>query len=207
LVGCKNSESKGQTQTANTANTTNKQPQTVNAINEQKGKPRVVLTEYSDFQCPTCKYFSPIVNKLKKAYGDTLVVRYRYFPLSQHQYSRLAARAAQAAKDQGKFWAMHDLLFKNQDKWENARNAQHIFIGYAKKIGLNMQQFKSDLNAAKTEQIVMEQKKEGEKRGIHATPTFFINDEEMNSLPKGYKQFKALLDIYVKEARQAANSS
>ncbi len=204
LVGCKNSESKGQTQTVNTAT---KQTQTSNTVKSNNGKPRVVLTEYADFQCPTCKYFSPIVDKLKKTYGDTLVVQYRYFPLSQHQYSRLAARAAQAAKNQHKFWAMHDLLFKNQDNWDDSGDAQRIFIGYAKKIGLNMKQFKKDLNSAKTEKIVMQQKKEGEKKGINSTPTFFINNEEMSSLPQGYKQFKALLDIYVKEARKAANNS
>jgi protein-disulfide isomerase len=192
LIGCKKSNSKGQSQTAATTTTSS-------------GPPTVVLTEYADFQCPTCKYYSPIVKKLKKTYGDTLKVRYRYFPLNSHRYSRLAARAAQAARNQGKFEAMHDLLFKNQDKWSNAGNPQETFINYAKEIGLDIKEFKKDLNAAKTEQTVMEQKKEGEKRGIHSTPTFFINDEEVSSLPRNYKQFKALLDIYVKEAVKAAN--
>jgi protein-disulfide isomerase len=204
FVGCKNSKSNGQTKTISTSN---KKDQITDVAKSRNGKPTVVLTEYADFQCPTCKLFSPIVKKLKKTYGDTLIVRFRYFPLSQHQYSRLAARAAQAAKNQGKFEAMHDLLFKNQKKWENARNAQKVFAGYAKKIGLNMKQFKSDLNSSKTEKIVMEQKKKGEKLGVNSTPTFFINDEEMTSLPRGYKSFKALLDIYVHEAKKAANNS
>jgi protein-disulfide isomerase len=193
LIGCKKSNSKGQHHPSAAATTSS-------------GPPTVVLTEYADFQCPTCKYFSSIVDKLKKTYGDTLKVRYRYFPLTQHRYSRLAARAAQAARNQGKFQEMHDMLFENQDKWDDAGNAQAIFIDYAKKIGLNIKEFKKDLNAAKTERIVMEQKKEGEKKGIQATPTFFINGEKMDSLPRGYKEFKALLDIYVKEAVKAEDS-
>lgn len=193
LVGCKNSNSKGQTNPSN-------------AAAADSARPTVVLTEYADFQCPTCKYFASIVKKLKKTFGDTLIVHYRYFPLVQHEHSRLAARAAQAAKNQGKFEPMHDLLFKNQDKWADAGNAQSIFIGYAKQIGLNIKEFKKDLNAAKTERIVMEQKKQGEKKGINSTPTFFINGEEMTTLPKGYKDFKALLDIYVKEAKKATKN-
>lgn len=214
LVGCKNSKSQGQTRADNTnqsqskvANASQKTAQTTADVQKKKGIPTVTLIEYADFQCPTCKLFSSIVNKLEQTYGDTLIVHFRYFPLRQHRYSRLAARAAQAAKNQGKFWAMHDMLFKNQDNWADSRNAQKIFIGYAQKIGLDMDQFKSDLNSAKTEKIVMEQKKEGEQKGVHSTPTFFINGEQMTSLPRGYKQFKALLDIYVNEAKQAEDNS
>ncbi|HYW35814.1 MAG TPA: thioredoxin domain-containing protein [Balneolaceae bacterium] len=193
LVGCGNSNSKGQASSSSSA-----------SARQNSKQPRVVLTEYADFQCPTCGYFYPIVKKLKKTYGDTLKVRYRYFPLNSHSHSRLAARAAQAARNQGKFQAMHDMLFKNQDKWDDSGNPQQIFIDYAKRIGLNIKKFKKDLNAAKTQKIVMQQKKEGEKRGVNSTPTFFINGEEVTSLPRNFKQFKALLDIYVKEARHKA---
>jgi protein-disulfide isomerase len=172
------------------------------SVNVQANKPKVVLTEYGDFQCPVCKHYAPIVDKLKKAYGDTLTVDYRYFPLDKFQYSKLAARAAQAAKDQGKFKQMHDTLFADQDEWADANNAQDMFIDYAKEIGLNVEQFKKDLNSSQTKQIVMEQKKEGEKKGVHGTPTFFVKDEEITPLPRDYDAFKARLDVFVKEAAQ-----
>lgn len=166
----------------------------------------VVMTEYSDFQCPACAYFFPIVEKLKQHYGDQLEVNYRHFPLNMHQYAMLAARAAEAARNQGKFEEMHDMLFKNQRSWAGSGNPQPMFINYAKKLGLDITQFKSDLNSAETQRAVIEQKKAGEERGVNSTPTFYINGEEIVSLPRNYEQFKALLDIYMKEAEQAAQS-
>ncbi len=184
LIGCQNSETDLHAQTTDNS------------------EAKLVLIEYSDYQCPTCAYFYPIVEKLKAHYGDRLVVKYRYFPLNSHRYSMLAARAAQAAKNQGEFPEMQKLLFTNQDEWASSSNPQQIFIGYAEQIGLNMEQFKEDLNSAETQQTVMEQKKEGMARGVRGTPTFIINGEMMVRLPRNYKEFKALLDIYLAEAKE-----
>lgn len=162
---------------------------------------QIVLVEYSDFQCPTCATFYPIVQKLKDHYGDKLVVKYRYFPLNSHRYSMLAARAAESARNQGKFHEMERLLFTNQNKWSGSSNPKAIFIDYAEQIGLNMEQFKADLNAAETQRTVMEQKKEGIAKGVRGTPSFFINGEKMIGLPRNYAEFKALLDIYLEEAK------
>lgn len=191
LMGCQNTETNGQ---ANESQ-----------LNQQAEV--VTLTEYSDFQCPSCAYFFPMVEKLKETYGDRLEVRYRHFPLNSHQYAMLAARAAEAARNQGEFDAMHDLLFQNQQQWSSSGNPQPMFVNYARQIGLDINQFKEDLNAAATQQTVMEQKREGQDRGVSGTPTFYINGEEMVSLPRTYEQFKALLDIYMNEAKQAANGN
>src|SRR5699024_4868154 len=144
---------------------------------------QIVMIEYADFQCPTCATFYPIVEKLKEHYGDQLVVKFRYFPLNSHRYSQLAARAAQSARNQGKFLEMKRLLFTNQQNWASSSNPQAIFVDYAEQIGLDVQQFKEDLNAAETQRIVMEQKKEGIAKGVRGTPSFFINGEKMVSLP------------------------
>lgn len=191
LMGCQHAESNGQS--------SNSQSNQETAV--------VTLTEYSDFQCPSCAYFHPIVEKLKETYGDKLDFTYRYFPLNSHQYALLSARAAEAARNQGKFDAMHDLLFQNQQQWSGSGNPQPMFVNYARQLGLDINQFEKDLNAAETQQAVMEQKQEGVDRGVNSTPTFFINGEEVVSLPRTYEQFKALLDIYMKEAQQAANSN
>ncbi len=174
------------------------------STNTNEAEAKVVMVEYSDFQCPACAYFYPIVQKLKQTYGDQLVVKYRYFPLNMHRFAMLASRAAEAARNQGEYDAMRGLLFTNQEQWSNSTNPQRIFINFAEQIGLDMEQFKEDLNAAETQRIVMEQKKEGVARGVDATPSFFINGEKVVTLPKNYEQFKALIDIYMAEAEQEA---
>lgn len=160
---------------------------------------KVVLTEYSDFQCPACGYFYPIVTKLKQEYGNDLKVNYRYFPLNSHQFAALAARAAEAARNQGKFKEMHDLLFANQRYWSSTGNPQSIFVNYAEEIGLDVGQFKNELNSTETQQAVMEQKKEGQQRGVNSTPTFFVNGEQIEPLPRSYEAFKAIIDSYMQE--------
>lgn len=166
------------------------------------GSASVVITEYSDFQCPTCGYYYPMIKQLKEEYGDRLEIDYRYFPLNSHQFAALAARAAQAAKNQGKFEEMHDILFENQQTWSSTGNAQAMFIGYAREIGLDMEQFRSDLNSGETQQTVMEQKEEGVQRGVMATPTFYINGVELQFLPQTYENFKLLVESAIPENQE-----
>ncbi|MFH5882886.1 DsbA family protein [Halalkalibaculum sp. DA3122] len=166
---------------------------------ESDSEADIVLTEYSDYQCPACAYYHPVVEKLKEEFGDKLKVEYRYFPLNSHQFAALAARAAEAAGNQGQFKAMHDMLFENQDNWSSSGNPQSIFIGYAKELGLDVQQFQSDLNAAETQKTVMEQKQEGVNMGVNSTPTFFINGIKVQQLPRSYDQFKSLLESQMSE--------
>lgn len=161
----------------------------------------ITMVEYSDYQCPACAYFHPIVEQLKETYGDTLEVEYRYFPLNNHQYAALAARAAEAAKNQGEFMAMHNMLFENQESW-SAGDAQNKIIGYARKIGLDMDQFREDLNSSETQRTVMMEKQEGQNRGVNSTPSFFVNGQKLNQLPETYEQFKYLLDLYVDDAKE-----
>lgn len=160
---------------------------------------KLTLTEYSDYQCPACAYFHPIVDSLKKTYGNDLEVVYKDFPLNSHQFAALAARAAEAAKNQGKFLEMHNKLFENQQQWSSG-DAESRFVGYAKEIGLDIEQFKQDLNAAETQKAVMEEKQEGVQMGVDSTPTFFINGEKLQQNPPSYEDFKALIDVYMKDS-------
>lgn len=166
---------------------------------EQQSGAKVILTEYSDYQCPACGYFYPIVEKLKQDYGDKLKVNYRYFPLNNHQFAALAARAAEAARNQGKFKDMHDLLFQNQRYWSSSGNPQPIFVGYARDLGLDLEQFRNDLNASETQRTVMEEKREGQQRGVNSTPTFFINGDRLETLPRNYSSFKGIIESYMQE--------
>lgn len=155
---------------------------------------QVTLTEYSDYQCPACAAYHPVVEKLKEDFGDKLKVEYRYFPLNSHQFAFLAARAAEAARNQGKFLEMHDMLFDNQQRWSRSGNPQAQFISYAREIGLDVEQFKNELNAAKTQKNVVEEKKEGQRLGVNSTPTFFVNGEKIERNPQSYEAFRQLIE-------------
>src|SRR3989344_153304 len=115
-----------------------------------KGDPssKVVLTEYGDFQCPACASYHPIVNALVEEYKDKIYFVYRDFPLiNAHQNAHISARAGFAAKKQGKYWEMYDLLYTNQTDWATSTDAENIFIGYSGKIGIDTNKFKTDLNS------------------------------------------------------------
>ncbi|HKL17508.1 MAG TPA: thioredoxin domain-containing protein, partial [Halalkalibaculum sp.] len=105
----------------------------------------------------------------------------------------------EAAKNQGKFLEMHNMLFENQQQWASG-SAQARILGYAKEIGLDLDKFKEDLNAAETQKAVMEEKQEGVQMGVDSTPTFFINGEKLQQNPPSYQDFKTLIDVYMKES-------
>lgn len=159
----------------------------------------ITITEYSDYECPACGYFYPIVKKLKDKYGDQIKMNYKFFPLNSHQFSALAARAAQAAKNQGKFLEMHNKLFENQKRWSQSGDPTPMFVNFARDLGLDIEQFKNDLNAAETQRTVMEQKKEGQMQGVRSTPTFFIGDEMLSSLPRNFAEFDQVVQEHLNQ--------
>jgi len=79
--------------------------------------PKVLIVEFSDFQCPACASFTPFVSQIIADYPSDVAVHYRHFPLPMHPSADEAARAAEAAAEQGKFWEMHDILFERQNDW------------------------------------------------------------------------------------------
>lgn len=156
-------------------------------------KIKVVLIEYADFQCPACAYYSPIVEQLKKDFGDDLLIVYRFFPLIRtHQNAMSASQAAFAAGKQNKFWEMSDFLYENQEKWSKSAKAKDLFTEYAKQLGLNIEQFTADFNADSTKKFITDQMNSGISIGINATPTFFVNSKKIEN-PRSYETFKQLI--------------
>ncbi|WP_185958180.1 DsbA family protein [Fodinibius sediminis] len=160
---------------------------------------KLIITEYSDYQCPACGYFHPIVERLKQNMGDDIEFRMRYFPLNSHRYAALAARAAEAARNQGKFYEMHSMLFENQEQWSRSSNPAMAIVNYAREIGLDMNQFTDELNAAETQEAVMQQRQEGVSKGVNSTPTFFIEGEKVDPLPKSYEEFEAIIQKHLEQ--------
>ncbi len=166
-----------------------------------EGDVSITITEFSDYQCPACAYFHPMVKKLKEQFGDQINLELKYYPLNSHQFAALAARAAESAKNQGKFLEMHNKLFENQNQWANSGNPTPIFVNYARDIGLDIDQFKEDLNSGETQRVVMEQKQVGVNKGVRSTPTFIIDGEQLNPLPRTYAQFEQVVKRYLNEKK------
>lgn len=152
---------------------------------------KAVLIEYGDFQCPACKAYHPLVDKLLKDHNDILQFAYRHFPLPQHQNAKPAANAAEAAGKQGKFWEMYDLVYQNQDKWSSDRNAEDTFLQYAESLGLNLDQFKNDRDSQAIKDEVENDYDSGKTNNINSTPTFYLNGKKIQ--PRSYEEFETLI--------------
>jgi protein-disulfide isomerase len=154
----------------------------------------ITIIEYSDFQCPACKSYYPIINRLGDELSDSVRVVYRHFPLvSIHHNAFDAARAAEAAGRQGKFWDMHDLLFENQDEWSNDGSPKDKFIDYANELELDEESFKNDYESSEVEDKINEHIFQANRLGINSTPSFVLNDQLIQN-PRGYEAFKTLVE-------------
>jgi protein-disulfide isomerase len=140
----------------------------------------VTLEEFGDFQCPPCGLLHPVLKTMEKEFGDKLRVIFREYPLvPAHAHALSAARAAEAAGQQGKFFEMHDLIFENQKAWDKAFDARLIFEDYAQKIGLDMATYRKDIAGQTVEQRIFQDGKRAHDLGVKGTPTVFINGREV----------------------------
>jgi len=131
----------------------------------------LVLVEYGDYQCPYCGQAYYIVKQLQQALQDELRFVFRNFPLSQiHPDAVSAARAAEAAALQGKFWGMHDTLYENQDNLD-----LESLLEYAAELDLDVSKFITDMGSRQVEQHIANDFQGGVRSGVNGTPTFFVN--------------------------------
>jgi protein-disulfide isomerase len=131
----------------------------------------VTLVEYGDFQCRHCAQAHLALMDLRQQFGDQLCLVYRHLPLvEQHPFSELAAEAAEAAGEQGKFWDMHDALFEYQalvDPDEVPSMAQGL--------GLDLEDFREDMVTHRHRERVLDDAEQARVAGATGTPAFFIN--------------------------------
>jgi len=168
-----------------------------------KGKKEAknTLIEYSDFQCPACGLYYPLLKQLSREFGENMMFVYRHFPLQQHKNAKPAAYASEAAGKQDKFWEMHDLIFENQDEWsaKSDDKAKEIFIKYAGSLNLNIEKFKNDLNLEEINKKVESDFQSGLKLKVNATPTFFLNGEKLQN-PRSYDELKNIIQQTIQTA-------
>jgi protein-disulfide isomerase len=139
----------------------------------------ITLDEFGDFQCPPCGRLSNPLAEFQKEYNLRLI--FHEFPLVQfHKHALEAARAAEAAGLQGRFWQMHDLLFQNQPNWSNADDVQTLFKVYASMIGLDVERFDKDMATEKISDLIEKDQNQGTALGVKNTPTIFLNNREID---------------------------
>lgn len=137
----------------------------------------VQIVVYSDFQCPSCGYFADNLHGLPADASGRVRVVYRYFPLPQHSNAILAATAAEAAAEQGKFWEMHDLLFAKQKEWSPmaAADARVAMLRYAEELRLDLPAFEKSMNAPATLTRIQTSQAEAMSGRLRQTPSVFVN--------------------------------
>lgn len=149
---------------------------------------KVVIIEYSDFQCPACGAGESIVKQILDAYKDKIKLIYKDFPLDFHPYAQRAAEAAQCAFEQNKYWEYHDILFSHQ----NALDIPNL-KSYAKDLGLDTVKFDSCVDSRKYKSDVEKDQSDGISAGVDATPTFFVNGKKIRGVPS-LSNFKSVID-------------
>lgn len=183
-----------------------------------QGQKGMTLVEYGDFQCPVCSIFYPVIKQVEKQLSTDIYFQFRNLPLVQlHQNAYAAARAAEAADLQGKFWEMHDKLYENQDPtgqkgWVASKDPLSIYSTFAKEIGLNVDQFKQDFASSNVNDTINADMAEFKKTGRpQATPTLFLDGQPIDTtnlfddntrLPNADKLIKVIQDEIDKKARQ-----
>jgi protein-disulfide isomerase len=140
----------------------------------------ITLEEFGDYQCPPCGNLHPVLKTIKDEFGDRIQFVFHHFPLMQiHPHALSASQAAVAAGFQGRFWEMHDLIYKNQSAWSGATDAQSFFFSYAQQLGIDISRFKSDFVTTKTYAIINSDIQRGQSLGVNSTPTVFIDGREI----------------------------
>jgi protein-disulfide isomerase len=162
----------------------------------------VTLIEYADFQCPVCKRAeTTVLAQIQKDYIDTGKVKleFRMYPfLGQESFD--AAQAADAARDQGKFWEYHDALFNAQDGENKGGFSYDKLVALAKQAGLDVPAFEATLNANTHLAAIQAEADAAHAAGISSTPTFFVGSQKIAGV-QPYATFRSAIDAALSAAK------
>jgi protein-disulfide isomerase len=160
----------------------------------------VTLEEFGDYECPPCGSLAAPLNQLEHDYRPRLRMIFRNFPLNNHPHARDAACTAEAAGLQGRFWEMHDLLYKEQSTWSRAADARVLFSAYAGTLGLDLARFERDRDSDEVKGRIAADEKRASALGVRTTPSIFINDQPMPSAALHPSALRATVDAAIKPA-------
>lgn len=158
----------------------------------------VTIIEYTDYQCPFCQRVQQTLKNLFAEYPGKIRIATMNNPLGFHKNALPAAMAARAANKQGKFWAMHDLLYENARKLDDAN-----LVKLAEKIGLNIEQFNKDRKDTVLEAEILKEQQQALKNNASGTPAFFINGKRISGA-QPLAAFKEAVDEALKASKKGA---
>ncbi len=166
---------------------------------------KVTLVEFSDFQCPACKAYAPVIDELLSQYPNDLRLVYKHFPLKTiHMRAMNAAQASEAAGRQGKFFEMAKILFDNQDNWSRVPGIG-VFESYAENLGLNIEQFKNDYGSDEVRDKINGQLDYGISLNVNSTPTIYLNGKKIEN-PASFDAFRGLIEAEINKPSETTVS-
>jgi protein-disulfide isomerase len=153
----------------------------------------VTITIFSDFQCPYCARLLPTLEKVQEAYPKQVRLVFKQFPLSMHTFAQPAALASIAARNQGKFWELHDKLFANFDQLSDAKIRE-----LAKSVGLDMARYDKDVADPALQKEIAEDIQLGLQAGVRGTPAVYIDGKQLRD--RSFDGFKQNIEAGLKKA-------
>jgi protein-disulfide isomerase len=144
-------------------------------------KAQVTLVEFGDYQCPSCGAYHPFTKEILSRYPTQLRLEFHHFPLiSIHSNAMAAAKAAEAAGEQGHYWEMHDALFEYQAQWADRPDPKPFFAAMANRIGINGNILVQAMESPQIQERILKDVERGDIVKVDAVPTFFINGERLH---------------------------
>jgi len=165
-----------------------------------RGNPEapITLEEFGDFECSSCANLATFLDQLIKEYHPRVRLIFLNFPLPMHQFARDAALTAEAAGLQGRYWEMHDMLFREQPVWSSASDAGMWFDSYAETLGLDLNQFRKDVKSDKVRERIEFDQARAKSVGVKTAPTLFVDKREMGPNDRTPEGVRRLVDEAVK---------
>lgn len=154
---------------------------------------KVTFVEFLDFECGGCRAAYPLIEQLRQEYTGRVTFVVRHFPIRSHFNGERAARAVEAAGQQGKFEQMYQRMFQTQSEWGNKQEpADAVFRGFAADLGLDLPAYDTAYNDPATLDRIREDAADGQALGVQGTPSFFVNGQQIK--PKSYADFSKAVD-------------
>ena len=160
----------------------------------------VTVEEFADFQCGSCAATHPVLKEVQSTYGSRIKFIFRHFPLQMHDKAYDAAVAAEAAGMQGKFWALQDQLFSNQQAWTQNPNFKQMWAEYASKIGLDVPRWENDIIGIAAKNRVDQDLARGRALGVGSTPTVYVNGQSVPYPEMNVNGMRRIIDAELQKA-------
>lgn len=151
------------------------------------------ITEFIDLECPACARGAEYLARVMVAHPEAIRLDLKYFPLPSHRHGFLAARYAECAAQQGKFWPFHDALLSRQANWSRLMDATPAFALIAQEVSLDKVKLSACLNDKSVDSLIQQSHLEGERRGVKSTPTYYVNGKMVVGLQSLEPELERLL--------------